>query len=356
MFEPEYAEVLGVPFTFLDDEPGTVQAPKPVLVVRALPERALCGSSSRGSSATATRCPTDRLTATFDEDASPGALHRRGAHRRRSSTRSWGRSNSSLDALREQRLNTVVFAVAKRTLDNYFRDEEGGERPWLFPQLVRITRDWIDECVALPQGRRLRPELLLLAEYSHAAAEHVYRAIVLGTAGEQRLMPDPAPLRRHRLHGRRLLRDDEALLRHHEEPHQQGRPGLGLGDQARRGAGGMPEVVAYAKNQGLNFKIPYTYEGRPPTTCRTSSSASAMATDPDDLLTLVAGGHRRAQEGEAGQGGDGHRSLDAGDQQLGRSRALGVPRGHRPWDAANLIRATFLPSTALLKSEASDGA
>jgi len=24
----------------------------------------------------------------------------------------------------------------------------------------------------------------------------------------------------------------------------------------------MPEVVCYAKNQGLNFKIPYTYEGR----------------------------------------------------------------------------------------------
>ena len=24
----------------------------------------------------------------------------------------------------------------------------------------------------------------------------------------------------------------------------------------------MPEVVAYAKNQGLNFKIPYTFEGR----------------------------------------------------------------------------------------------
>jgi hypothetical protein len=25
----------------------------------------------------------------------------------------------------------------------------------------------------------------------------------------------------------------------------------------------MPEVVAYAKNQAINFKIPYTYGGRP---------------------------------------------------------------------------------------------
>ena len=49
-----------------------------------------------------------------------------------------------------------IFAVAKRTLDNHFRDDEGGERPWLFPQLVRITQA-LDRRVrhAVPEGRRL---------------------------------------------------------------------------------------------------------------------------------------------------------------------------------------------------------
>ncbi|MEX2546963.1 MAG: hypothetical protein WD830_04150 [Chloroflexota bacterium] len=51
----------------------------------------------------------------------------------------------------------------------------------------------------------------------------------------------------------------------------------------------MPEVVTYAKNQGLNFKIPYTYERRagnfvPDFLIRLRDDASA---GPDDLLTLV---------------------------------------------------------------------
>lgn len=51
----------------------------------------------------------------------------------------------------------------------------------------------------------------------------------------------------------------------------------------------MPEVVSYAKNQGLNFKIPYTFEGRPENyvpvfLIRLRDPAS---TGPDDLLTLV---------------------------------------------------------------------
>ena len=57
MFEPEYAEVYGVPFSFLRrrGQAGS-RSPKPIHRVRALPERATCGSSSRASSATATRC------------------------------------------------------------------------------------------------------------------------------------------------------------------------------------------------------------------------------------------------------------------------------------------------------------
>ena len=52
---------------------------------------------------------------------------------------------------------------------------------------------------------------------------------------------------------------------------------------------GMREVVAYAKNQGLNFKIPYTLEGRagnyvPDFLIR---FRDGLSTGSDDLLTLV---------------------------------------------------------------------
>ena len=51
----------------------------------------------------------------------------------------------------------------------------------------------------------------------------------------------------------------------------------------------MPEVVSYAKNQGLILKIPYTFEGRaanyvPDFLIRLRDADS---TGPDDLLTLV---------------------------------------------------------------------
>ena len=40
----------------------------------------------------------------------------------------------TLDDLKRRRLNEVAFALAKLTLERYFRDEGGNGRPWLFPQ------------------------------------------------------------------------------------------------------------------------------------------------------------------------------------------------------------------------------
>ena len=189
MFEPEYAEVLGVPFTFLTTTgKGAVRKPKPVLVVRALPERSNLRIEFPRVVGYRFDIPTERLNATFDE-RSVLELSTREVPTQTELDPIVGEMNMLDLALDKHRLNTVVFAVAKRTLDNYFRDEEGGERPWLFPQLVAITRRWIDQCVIPYLGDGAYPQLLLLAEWSHAAAERINRAIVMGTAGEKRLVP-----------------------------------------------------------------------------------------------------------------------------------------------------------------------
>ena len=71
-FEPEYAEVYGVPFAFI---PGDRQIPKPPRTPRP---RSRCGhcpnggtspSTSPSWTATASSCPTRRLHADFDEDS-----------------------------------------------------------------------------------------------------------------------------------------------------------------------------------------------------------------------------------------------------------------------------------------------
>jgi hypothetical protein len=50
----------------------------------------------------------------------------------------------------------------------------------------------------------------------------------------------------------------------------------------------MPEVVTYVKNQGLNCKVPYTFEGRREPTTWTRTSSSGCATPPTSRGKLTA--------------------------------------------------------------------
>ena len=113
---------------------------------------------------------------------------RDGADRRRA--RASTRSTTS----RRKRAQEVAFLLAKLRLEKYFTRRRGRRRkPWLFPQLLGIARRWLAECVVCKDDGF--PQLLLLVEYAHNAADSIYRAIVAGDAGEKRLHADPAALR-----------------------------------------------------------------------------------------------------------------------------------------------------------------
>ena len=110
---------------------------------------------------------------------------------------------------------------------------------------------------------------------------------------------------------------------------------------------GMPEVVAYAKNQGLNFKIPYTYEGRagnyvPDFLIRLHDAASA---GPGDLLTLVLEVSGEPKKEKAAKVQTAHDVWTEGVNNwggLGRWAFLEITD---PWDAESLMREKFLEST-----------
>lgn len=42
----------------------------------------------------------------------------------------------NLDDLKRHRPNEVAFLLARLTLEKYFRDDDGNDKPWLFPQLL----------------------------------------------------------------------------------------------------------------------------------------------------------------------------------------------------------------------------
>jgi type III restriction enzyme len=168
----------------------------------------------------------------------------------------------TLDDLKAHRLQEVAFTLAKLTLETYFRDDDGADKPWLFPQLLHIARDWLDRCVTCKDN--CFKQMLLLEELAHDAADRIYGAIVRGEEGEKRLKPILRPY--DTLGSTRYVDFDTTrpvYLTNPEKCHishvvadtesWEQKMAQVLED--------MPEVVSYAKNQNLGFWIPYTLNG-----------------------------------------------------------------------------------------------
>jgi type III restriction enzyme len=348
-FEPEYAEVYGIPFSFLQTGQGKPKKPKPVRVVRAMPEREHLRIEFPRLVGYRYEMPTTRLDAAFTEHSALALSTDEVPTTVELDPIVGEISVHSLDDLRDQRLNTVVFSVAKRVLDNFFRDEEDASRPWLYPQLVRITREWIEACVVPNLKDNAFVQMLLLTEYSHAAADRVYRSIVAGTAGVKRLVPILRPYE--------AIGSTEGLYFETTKPCYEttnspvNRVALDSGWEAKLAEvlDGMPEVVSFVKNQGLNFKIPYTYEGRaghyvPDYLIKLRDGAGEGF---DDLLTLVlevTGERKKEKAAKVATATDLWVPAVNNWGGQGRWAFLEVTD---PWDAENLIRARFLDRTEL---------
>ena len=201
-FDPEYAEVYGVPFSFIPSA-GSAVDPKPGPVpthVRALSERAHLAIMFPRLLGYRYELGAAPLHARFSTDSrlvlSPADLP--------TTTENApivGESSiHTLDDLRGRRMNEVAFLLAKLTLEKYFRQDgtQRTERPpahqfdadvqaWRFPELLPIARRWLAECVEV-RGAAF-PQLLLLLQRAHDAADRIYRAIVTARRTPRRSGP-----------------------------------------------------------------------------------------------------------------------------------------------------------------------
>jgi type III restriction enzyme len=262
-FAPEYAEVYGVPFSFIPCS-GSRADPKPGPMptrVRALEDRIACEITFPRLIGYRYDLPSERLTATFG-DASMLALSTVDIPTKTQLEPIFGEgSTHTLDDLKRRREQEIAFLLAKLTLEQYFRDDDGNVKQWLFPQVLAIASRWLKECVTLKDNTF--PQLLLLAEFAHDAADRIYRSIVASAGGEKALKPimrpyDPVGSTRYvdfdttkavyatrpdRCHVSHVVLDSnwEAKLAQSLEE--------------------MDEVLRYVKNQSLGFTIPYTLNG-----------------------------------------------------------------------------------------------
>jgi type III restriction enzyme len=264
-FEPEYAEVYGVPFSFIPCA-GSAKEPRlgPTATrVRALPERE--GNGIRFPRVLGYRYELagDRISARFTRDShmvlSPEDVPTRvevagviGPY-----------EIHTIDDLKRIRPQQVQFLLAKHVLEKYYRPEEGeAPKSWLFPQLVQIAKHWYEQCVDCKDDAF--PQLLYFSETAHNAADRIYRSIAAAEEGTPRLRPILAPYEWERTTSHVDFDTTRPVYATREKCHVSHIvcDTNSWEQKVAQSLEGMDEVRAYVKNDRQpGFSIPYTVDG-----------------------------------------------------------------------------------------------
>ena len=264
-FDPEYAEVYGVPFSFIPVSGATSEPdPGPLSTrVRAIEARKSCEITFPRLAGYRYDIVGDRLTATFT-DESRLTLSTENIPTKTENAPIVGETSiHTLDDLKRRRPNEVAFLLAKLVLDKYFRDPEGNDKPWLFPQILGIAKRWLSECVVLKDNTF--SQLLLLMEFAHDASDRIYKAIVASTDDTAILKPI---LRAFDTIGSTRYVDFDTIRSVYATDGKKCHISHVVADtdsweqKMAQTLESMPEVIRYVKNDHLGFAIPYTLNGQ----------------------------------------------------------------------------------------------
>lgn len=343
-FNAEYAEVYGVPFSFIPTS-GSNPNPEPGPIptrVRALEDRIASEITFPRLAGYRYDIPGEKLMVTFTEDSKLAISTADIPTRVQLDPIVGETSIHTLDDLRRRRENEVAFLLAKLTLEKYFRDAEGNAKPWLFPQLLAIAKRWLAECVTLKDNTF--PQLLLLVEFAHDAADRIYKTIVQSQPGTPALKPILQPY--DTLGSTRYVDFDTTrpVYATNADKCHLSHVVADTGSWEQKMAETleeMDEVLRYVKNHNLGFTIPYTLNGEEH---QYTPDFIAMLDDghgADNLLNLIieVTGEKRKDKAA----------------KTSTARTLWVPTINNhggfgrwafieiadPWDAQNIIRSSL---------------
>ncbi len=277
----------------------------------------------------------------------------------------------TLDDLKAQRPQTIAFDLTRRLLDRYFRDADedsvstdrlfvlGGdgtsvtpkraERPWLFPTLLRLVRQWMDDPNLLILKDNAFPQLLGLAGNASDAADKIYLGIRSTAGGSKQVRPmlrawEPVGSTRYvdfdtarpcwrtdpaKCHVSHVAADTDSWEQRMAQALEE-----------------MPEVVRYVKNQSLGFTIPYTLDGKQHAYNPDFIACIDDGRGPEDLLNLVievTGKTDKAKQAKTSTARELWVPAVNNHGGFGRWAFVEVTD---PWDAHATIRATVRPSAA----------
>jgi type III restriction enzyme len=259
LFNVEYADILGIPFDFTRQPVvAPVSAPKPVAYVKAVKERAALEIVFPRVEGYRVELPDERLEAQFTPDS---RLVMDAELVGPCVTRMSGIVGESIEitpaVLEDKRYSSIVYDLAVHLLDTRFRDP-GEPRPsHLFGQARRVVRRWMDE------GYLVAKDVPLAAVTYRAIADQAAERIYLAC---QRAVSDARPIKAildpyNPRGSTRHVGFSTSKDLHMTDPDKSHVDAVVCDSDWEAEMARVIErnshVIAYVKNQGLGFEIPY---------------------------------------------------------------------------------------------------
>lgn len=269
LFPPEYSNVYGIPFSFIPSDTGgpPPAPPKPSIRVRALEDRAHLRIEFPVVTGYRMEWPESPLE--FDLTEAPMFTINGETVPSRVEIEGIVGESETIEAIHSARAQSVAFEIAKRIMDHHV-NVENNWRPWVFPQLVDATREWIEHRVHIEPGFSLGH--LRLAQLQQEAAEDVWHAVTRQPGeGESRGLIRPILNAGMPIYSTDEVQFDtrkvvfETTFSHVSHVTLDGKDG---NDWERRVAqvcealAAEGVITSYVKNDHLGLMVPYVHKGR----------------------------------------------------------------------------------------------
>lgn len=263
LFNVEYADVLGIPFDFTAKPVvAPPQPPRQTVAVRAVrPDRDALEIRFPRVVGYRVELPTERLRAKFTDESTlvltPDMV---GPTNTRIEGIVGEGVNLTLEGLDSMRSSTVLFHLTKHLILTKWRDAGDDPKLFLFGQLKRITKEWLDNHLVCQGGTK--PAQLTYRTLADLACERITRAIVAEFEGERpiKALLDPY----NPIGSTSYVRFNTSKPNLWQTAANRSHVNWVVLDsdweaEFCRVAESHPRVRAYVKNQNLGLEVPYRF-------------------------------------------------------------------------------------------------
>jgi type III restriction enzyme len=289
LFDVEYADVLGIPFDFTA-KPVVAKVVRPPNVVRvqAVRERAALEIVFPRVSGYRVERPDKRITASFTDD-----------HRLVIDPSMIGPSKVLMqgivgegvelnaDVLAEVRPSAISFQLARLLMERRFRDADQDLPVHLFGQIKRVVREWIDGGYLVLKGVPIGA--LLYQDIAEQAVERIFLACQSYEHGEARVKAVLDPY--NPKGSTRFVNFTTSKSTYRTDPRRCHVSHVVCDStweaELARVLEAHPRVIAYVKNQGMQFEVPYLDGAVPRRYLPDMIVRLDDGSGPDDPLNLV---------------------------------------------------------------------